>query len=139
MKNARLATLAIVCAAFAMFALRAQDAPANEASAPAAEPRLPPKETFNRIFEPCAHCHEIGEGARSSAGPVLTGIIGRKVASEKYPYSRAMRSSGLVWDKATLSRFIANPNEVVPGTRMLFGGLPQDKIAPLVDYIASIK
>jgi protein SCO1/2 len=101
-------------------------------------PRLPPPETFAPVFAPCAHCHEIGPGARTTTGPPLTGIIGRKAAAYPgYPYSAALRGAGFVWDRATLARFIADPQAVAPGSRMIFAGLPQDEIDALVSYIAN--
>ena len=112
---------------------------AGQAAAPAA-PVMPPPETFAAVFAPCAHCHEIGQGARTMTGPPLTGIIGRKAASTPhYPYSRALRDSAITWDAATLARFIANPQAVVPGTRMLFGGLPQKDIGAIVSFIGTVR
>jgi protein SCO1/2 len=100
---------------------------------------MPPPETFSEIFAPCAHCHEIGAGAGVATAPPLTGIIGRKAGTyPHYPYSAAMKKSGIVWDDATLTRFIANPQAVVPGTRMMFAGLPSGTIGALVAYIKSI-
>jgi protein SCO1/2 len=107
------------------------------ATAPAL-PRLPPPETFAAVFAPCAHCHEIGPGALATTGPPLTGILGRKAAAYPgYPYSAALRGAGFIWDKATLARFIADPQAVAPGTRMIFAGLPQADTDALVSYIAS--
>jgi len=98
---------------------------------------LPPPETFAAVFAPCAHCHEIGPGAQASTGPPLTGLIGRKAASTPgYPYSAALREAGIVWDRPTLARFIANPQAVVPGARMNFAGVPPEQIDALVAYIA---
>jgi cytochrome c len=89
----------------------------------------PPAETFAAVFGPCAHCHQIGPGARHLAGPHLNGILGRKAgAIEGYPFSKAMRESGVVWDEAGLRRFIAEPQATVPGTRMIYGEL-QDRAA----------
>jgi cytochrome c len=35
-----------------------------------------------------------------------------------------MKDANLTWDKATLDRFIANPDQVVPGNKMKpYGGL----------------
>ena len=35
-----------------------------------------------------------------------------------------MKDTDLTWDRATLDRFIANPDQVVPGNRMKpYGGL----------------
>jgi cytochrome c len=86
----------------------------------------PPEATFEAVFEPCAHCHQIGPGAHSMTGPSLQGLVGRKAGTlAGYPFSPAMRSSGMVWDAATLDRFIASPQSVVPGTRMIFAGIDE--------------
>ena len=99
----------------------------------------PPKETFAPVFAPCAHCHQIGPGARNSIGPVLTGVINRRSASTSYPYSAAMRDSGLVWDEKTLRAFLKNPHKLVPGTRMAFAGLSDPQITTLLNYISSVR
>jgi hypothetical protein len=50
-------------------------------------------------------------------GPNLHNIIGRKAGSvPNYGYSSAMKGADFVWDKEKLDRFIAKPDEVVPGT-----------------------
>ena len=58
-------------------------------------------------------------------GPNLHRIIGRKAGSlTGYGYSSAMKGADLTWDKATLDRFIANPDQVVPGNNMKpYGGM----------------
>ncbi|MDR6820982.1 cytochrome c2 [Neorhizobium sp. 2083] len=107
----------------------------------ASSPQLvapPPKDTFAPVFAPCAHCHQIGPGARNSTGPVLTGVIDRPAASTAYPYSSAMRNSGLVWDETTLHAFLKNPHKLVPGTRMALAGLSDAQIDTLLDYIRSV-
>ncbi|MBM1173868.1 c-type cytochrome [Microvirga arabica] len=98
-------------------------------------PTRPPPETFARVFAPCAHCHQIGDGARATSGPVLTDIVGRRAARTDYPYSQAMIRSGLTWDDTTLRRFLAKPSDVVPGTRMFFKGLQHDEIDPLIEFL----
>lgn len=99
---------------------------------------MPPAETFDPVFEPCAHCHQVGGGARHSSGPALNGIIGRPAASTNYPYSQAMRNSGLQWDEVTLARFLMNPDTVVPGTRMLFKGMPEQEALHVIQYLRSV-
>ena len=76
---------------------------------------------FNNV---CRTCHTLKEGD-NRLGPNLHKIIGRKAGSvEGYGYSSAMKDAGLTWDKATLDRFIANPDQVVPGNKMKpYGGL----------------
>ena len=101
----------------------------------------PPPESFARVFEPCAHCHQIGPGARSTAGPPLQGVIGRRAGTvDAYPYSQVLRESGLIWTAATLDRFVAAPQAVVPGTRMMFPGIEDPaRRAALVAFIAAPK
>jgi cytochrome c len=72
----------------------------------------------------CRTCHTLKQGD-NRLGPNLHGIVGRKAgALTDYGYSGSMKNAGLVWDKATLDRFIANPDQVVPGHNMKpYGGI----------------
>jgi cytochrome c len=58
-------------------------------------------------------------------GPILHNVIGRKAGSlPNYSYSSAMKGADFAWDKELLDRFIAKPDEVVPGNNMKpYGGL----------------
>jgi cytochrome c len=58
-------------------------------------------------------------------GPNLYKIVGRKAGSlPNYSYSSAMKGADFVWNEAKLDRFIANPDEIVPGNKMKpYGGL----------------
>ncbi len=76
----------------------------------------------------CKVCHQIGEGAKNAVGPVLNGLIGRKTGSvEGYSYSDANKNSGLTWDEATFREYIKNPRAKIPGTKMVFAGLPKEE------------
>jgi cytochrome c len=76
----------------------------------------------------CKVCHQIGEIAKNAVGPVLNGLIGRKTGSaEGYSYSDANKNSGLTWDEATFREYIKNPRAKIPGTKMVFAGLPKDE------------
>ena len=72
----------------------------------------------------CRTCHSIREGD-NRLGPHVRGIIGRKAGSlPNYSYSSAMKGADFVWDEEKLDRFIANPDETVPGNTMKpYGGL----------------
>jgi len=66
----------------------------------------------------CRTCHTVKEGD-NRLGPSLAGVVGRKAGSlPGFPYSDAMKKSGIVWDEATLDRFIADPQSVVRGNGM---------------------
>jgi cytochrome c len=85
----------------------------------------------------CRTCHALREGD-NRLGPSLHKIVGRKAGSlPGYAYSSAMKDAGLVWDKATLDRFIARPDEVVPGHNMKpYGGIAStEDRARIVSYL----
>ena len=81
------------------------------------------------VYKTCRACHLIGEGARHTVGPTLNGVIGRKAgAGEGYIYSENIKelgANGLVWDDASLDRYLENPKSVVPRGKMAFPGLKE--------------
>lgn len=86
----------------------------------------------------CVACHSFAAG-QNKIGPALAGAVGRKAGTAPgFAYSPAMKASGLTWDAATLDRYLANPRGVVPGTKMIFAGIPApaDR-ANLIAYLAS--
>ena len=90
-----------------------------------------------KVFIKCKACHQIGEGAKNAVGPVLNGIIGRKAGTyPDYSYSDPNKNSGLTWDEATLTEYLKNPRVKVPGTKMIFPGLPKDEdISNVIAYL----
>jgi cytochrome c len=86
----------------------------------------------------CRTCHSVKEGD-NRLGPSLHGVVGRKSgAVQSYPYSDSMAKADLVWDKATLDRFIANPESVVRGNGMQpYGGIASaEERAKIISYLA---
>src|SRR5690242_20623712 len=76
----------------------------------------------------CASCHSVGPSARAAFGPQLNGIYGRVAgATADYKYSPEMKKSGVVWSETTLSAFIRSPGKVVPGNRMRFWGISNER------------
>jgi cytochrome c len=84
----------------------------------------------------CRTCHTVKDGD-NRLGPNLHAILGRKSGALKdYPYSDSMAKSDLTWDKATLDRFLANPEAVVRGNKMQpYGGLSADDRAKVIAYL----
>ena len=73
------------------------------------------QQAFNNA---CRTCHIVREGD-NRLGPNLHKVVGRKAGSlPDYGFSSAMKEAGFVWDEEKLDRFIANPDEVVPGNSM---------------------
>ncbi len=86
----------------------------------------------------CSQCHTIGG---MSQGPNLAGVVGRKAAtSPDFPYTAAMKGSGLTWTAANLQRFLANSQALVPGTAMTGVTVPSAaERANIVAYLATQK
>jgi cytochrome c len=88
----------------------------------------------------CRTCHTTSEGD-NRLGPHLYKIIGRKAGSlPNYGYSSAMKGADFIWDETKLNRFIASPDEMVPGNNMKpYGGLASaDDRAKVIAFLQSL-
>ena len=75
-----------------------------------------------QIYGRCLACHDL---ARDRVGPRHCGLFGRRAGSVPgFVYSPAMKGSGIVWNAATLDRFLAAPMKAMPGTAMTYDGIP---------------
>lgn len=80
------------------------------------------------VFKKCRACHQVGETAKNAVGPKLNGLFGRKSGSiEGFNYSEANKSSNVTWDEATFAKYIADPKGFMPGNKMAFAGLKDEK------------
>jgi cytochrome c len=87
------------------------------------------------LYQACVACHSEKPEA---IGPSLKGVVGRKSAAlDDFRYSAPMRRSNLTWDEANLHAYIADPQAVVKGNRMPFGGLKSP--ADVDDIVAYLK
>ena len=95
---------------------------------PSETPSPTPTATTAAVTEPatfaqCKACHSVEPGT-NGIGPTLAGIWGdRAGVVPGFEFSDAMKNSGLVWNQATLDRYLTDPRGVVPGTKMAYGGL----------------
>jgi cytochrome c len=89
------------------------------------------------IFKKCRACHQIGENAKNVVGPKLNGLFGRKAGSiEGFSYSDANKGSGVVWDEKVFAKYIADPKSAMPGNKMAFVGIKDEKdVADLIVYL----
>jgi nitrite reductase (NO-forming) len=78
------------------------------------------------VFRMCQACHSLDPG-RNLIGPSLAGLIGRKAGTASgFDYSEAMKQTNITWDAKSLNAYLADPQKVVPGNKMPFGGLKSD-------------
>lgn len=120
------------------------DAPASDGAArPAAEPvvltdeqkaallaelpepyRSADLERGERLYAMCRSCHTYVPGGANLTGPNLWGTFDAKAGHVAgYNYSEALKASGLVWDAATMDKWIENPRGLVEGTKMAYVGM----------------
>ncbi|HEX9209167.1 MAG TPA: c-type cytochrome [Bradyrhizobium sp.] len=107
--------------------------PSSLAQQPASDDAA--QQAFNNS---CRTCHSVKDGD-NRLGPNLSKIVGRKAGSlPNYGYSSAMKEAGFAWDSDKLARFIANPDEVVPGNKMKpYGGLSSEEAGKVIAYLQS--
>jgi cytochrome c len=98
--------------------------PAPRVPPPDLRPRPPVERSGLRNgFAKCVSCHAVTP-AFNGIGPSLAGVYGRKAGTEPtFRYSDAMRQSGLVWDAATLDKYLTKPRALVPGNKMALAGI----------------
>jgi cytochrome c len=107
----RLSVLIVAALAASCGGVRAQDVAAGEQS-----------------FRKCLPCHAVGEDARNKVGPLLNGLEGRKSGTiEGYNYTDANKNSGITWNEAAFKEYITDPRAKIPGTKMVFAGIKNEK------------
>jgi cytochrome c len=85
-----------------------------------------------QLFRVCKACHTIDKDGEDMLGPNLWNVYGAKAASRAdFPYSAALKNSGLVWTEQNLEQWLAGPSKFVPGSKMAYPGMtdPADRAA----------
>lgn len=93
------------------------------------------------IFEQqCSACHSAEPGDdKTAAAPSMAGVLGRAAGSGSFPFSPAMKKSGITWTDKHLFAYLKAPAKYVQGTRMAFAGISGDKDrADLIAYLATL-
>ncbi len=88
----------------------------------------------------CSGCHNFEKAGPNLIGPNLWGVVDRPRASEAgYDYSAAMKAKGGIWTYEELDKFLTNPGDYIPGTKMTFSGLARaPQRADVVAYLRTL-
>jgi cytochrome c len=87
-------------------------------------------------FRKCQPCHDVGEAAKNKLGPELNGLDGRKAGTvEGYDYSGGNKNSGIVWSEASFKEYLQNPQDKIPGTKMILSVKNEKELADLWGYL----
>lgn len=91
-------------------------------------------------FAACTACHSTVAG-KNGIGPSLAGVAGRTAGSlPGFSYSKALQNADIVWDAASLDKWLTSPQQAIPGNRMPFPGVPDPvKRRLVVEYLLTLK
>lgn len=88
------------------------------------------------VFRACVACHTLRPGEGVRAGPTLSGVFGRRIATAPgYGFSEPLKKLDIVWSAETIARlFELGPSRYTPGTRM-----PEQTITGASDRAALVR
>ena len=81
----------------------------------------------------CGGCHSLD---RDKEGPRLHGVYGRPAGSvDSCQYSDALKKSGITWNEESLEKWLADPEQLIPGNDMAFHLESADERREIVAYL----
>jgi cytochrome c len=88
----------------------------------------------------CGICHTFDEGGKAGIGPNLYGVVmGPHGHMEGFSYSEGLKDKPGKWDYEALNQWLTKPTGYVPGTKMGFAGIANEKQrADVIAYLRSL-
>jgi cytochrome c len=85
----------------------------------------------------CSACHSVDD---NRVGPMHLGVFGRKAGGVKsYRYSDALAKSKVIWNRDSLTAWLANPEMLIPGQRMGYAMDNDKDREDMVAYLSTLK
>ena len=102
-------------------------------------PAPKPPDGATLFKQQCATCHTTNLNDPTRQGPSLFKIIGRRAgAMESFHYSTGFAKADFAWDEATLDSWIANPQEMIPGSVMAYRQARSEIRAAIIAYLREL-
>ena len=106
----------------------------GENAAPAATGEGDKARGANVFAKRCVSCH--GDGGGREGPPLAGGVFGKKAGTvPSFAYSNGLKQSGIVWNEATLEKWLADPDLMVPDNKMDFHVPSAQERLDLVAYL----
>ncbi|AWN42011.1 c-type cytochrome [Methylobacterium durans] len=88
------------------------------------------------VFRACTACHSLTPDGGNRAGPTLSGVFGRRIATaDGYNFSEALRKLDIVWNAETIGKlFEVGPARYTSGTKM-----PEQIVSSAADREALVR
>ena len=91
------------------------------------------KELFERR---CSGCHALD---KEKEGPRLRGVYGRTSGTvESFQYSNALKNAHITWDAASLDKWLADPEKLVPDSDMAFQLTRAEERTDIIAYLKQL-
>ena len=90
----------------------------------------------------CAACHQIAADAPQGMGPNLRGVVGRQAGQVKgFAYSAEFKKAlaKKSWTADLLDKWLEEPQNVAPGTYMMYKQADPAIRSAIIEYLSTVK
>jgi cytochrome c len=95
-----------------------------------------------KIFkQQCGACHAVAANAQAGAGPNLHAVIGRDAGSMNgFKYSNEFKKglAGKKWTPELLNSWLEDPQDIAPGTYMMYKQANEEIRKSIIDYLQTV-
>lgn len=108
-------------------------------AAPIAAQEIDLAKARQQFVASCGVCHTAEKGGPNRQGPNVYDILGKPAAArDGFKYSEPLKSSGFVWDEATLDRWIEDAQAMRPGTIMAYRQRDAERRKLVIAYLKTL-